>query len=558
MTTMNKIGVGLFNSKKKLNVISIFCLILFCSVNLFADKFDVKDINGIELRLGKKFSQYYINNSVLVFFAKNVDDSVKLQGALLKLISVSNSVVKSATGISQYKQPVEIVFAHKEDNEKNAADVQIRILDKHVIRVLISDDIQALKDPVIRKKILDVFLLAKFGYLKNKKYLNYVPDWISTALEKSQRFYYDEKIHRDKDGLVKKPKIFRTFPAMSALVHSRGRLEISQIVDFPVPNEKFKAIYEAYSEACFQLLETLTKPAHMKNRQLIKKIVYHSLKGKQPISSNYIYQELISEVKKSNRKASVVSRARQVNYFSPLKINQLIKQEEIANLDKLSFEKQKKYIDEWFFNQLKKQFLSYYEPYRYYEMKDAIKDLCNVEVEVFNSKTPITSDIILEKSTIKLEKLLYNLDKINNITIVLDDLITEVLKLKFKSSFIYQESFDKFLKKLQLLQEEKNYEQFGADKFRNLVMTFKKDVAKISIKAKKLDDMLSNVEDNKIPPWYLYYFEFYSQDFFDAVNRESAATKKLLDEVEKEFNLNDVKSKKKTPKIKIGENEKLL
>ena len=547
---MTKIRAGLFGSKIMSKIIKnvLFIFLLFSSFTLWAEDFDVNEINGIELRLGKKYSQSIIGNSINVFFTRELDDNLKLKRSLLKLISVSNSVVGNVVSNSQYGQPVEFVFAHKNADELTAKDVQVRILNKRLVRVLLTDELNVYKAPRLRKKIINILLLAKFGYLQKKRYLMYVPDWILTGLEKNQRLYYEEKVHRDKRGFIKKVKVFRNYPAMSALVHCNGVLKISEIIDYPVTNEDYAAIYEAYSEACCLLLEYLTKATSLKNEKFIKKIVYLSIRNKKPLNSAFVYRLLVKEVKLENKKGSVVVHSNSKNFFSPLKIAGLEKKEKIAKLEKLPFDEQKKYIDEWFFDKLKKQFLTYYQPYSYQEIDKVISNLCNVDVETFNAKTPITSDIILKKSTIKLEKLLYNLDKINNITIVLDNLIAEVLMLKFKTSFIYQKTIDGLLKKLQYLRIDENYKDFGAEKFSLLVTMFKKDIAKISMRARKLDEMLSSIEDERVAPWYLYYYEFYSQDFFNAVDSESKKVKKLLDEAEKELKGNDLKVKKKSLK----------
>ena len=526
----------------KLQTIMIY-LLLFSgvfSIHTFGRNVDLQHINGVDLYRGKKFMQSSVSSKILLFYTLDIKKTINLK----KMITIYNSVLNKVVKNSQYKQIVEVVFVHSDDEKSKMAPFQLDIVNKGVVRIILTDDFTQLEKTEVRKNIFATLLLAKYGLLKKEWNIFEVPEWLLTGLEKQQRFYYKYKVNTESKSLI--IRLFKNYPAMNSLVHSSGTLTISEIVDYPVPNEKYRAIYEAYSEACSLLLEIIKKNTTSKDGSIIRKILFSSLKRKKQNQSEVIYKELAKLVEKNikKREKRVLNKR---DAAGQVIINQDEDTKKMLQLTQLSLKEKKIYVDKWFMKILRKRFINSFQPYRYYEMDNVLDNFFMVDVEIFNDKNPVTSDIIVKKSTIKLEKLLYNLDKVNNITIVLNDLIAKIIKIKFKSSYFYQESFDKLLNFLQNLKEDEHYKEFDADKFAALISGSRKDIDKISAKAKKLDNLLSDIENEKVPPWYLYYFEFYDQNIFEATGSESKNVKKLLDSAEKLLKSKKINVKESSP-----------
>ena len=504
------------------------------SIQMSARNVDIQNVSGIDLYRGKKFAQSSVSSKILLFYSLDIEKTINLK----KMITIYSLVLNKIVQDSQYKQVVEVVFLH-DDKKSKMAPFQLDIVSKGIVRIILTDDFTQLEKTEVRKKIFTTLLLAKYGFLRKEWNIFEVPEWLLTGLEKQQRFYYKHKVNVEQNKLI--IGLFKNYPAMNNLVHSGGILTISEIVDYPVPNKTYRAIYEAYSEACSLLLGTIKK-----DKNIIRKILLSSLKRKEQERSEIIYKELAILLEKNikKRKKRMINR---LNATGQIIINQDEDINKMLELTQLSLDEQKKYIDKWFMKILRKRFITSFQPYRYYEMDGILNDMFMVDVEIFNDKTPVTSDIIVVKSIIKLEKLLYNLDKINNITIVLNDLIAKVIRIKFKSGYLYQKTFDKLVIFFKYLREDDHYKEFDAEKFSALISGFRKDINKISVKEKELDGLLSDIENEKVPPWHLYYFEFYDGDIFEAMSNESKNVKKLLDSVEKLLESKKINVKESLP-----------
>ncbi|UDQ96681.1 hypothetical protein AAEX28_06370 [Lentisphaerota bacterium WC36G] len=520
----------------KLKILLIVAFLQCCCFNSFAKQYDVDKLNGVELRIGNEFAQYYINKSTIVFTAnttpkkkteKIINDNNRIN--LVRLIKVTDAIVDKFIDLKEYQQPIEIVFLPFCNNKKMYA--KLTVTSTNVVRIFLSNKFQDFNNPKMRKLLFKVFLLAKYGCFLNEAALKNVPDWLVTAMEKEQRFFYRENVIRDDRGRLVNPTIFRNYIAVSSLIHSNGKVKIEQIVDHPVPNEDYAAIYEAYSEFCNILLNTINKNKKIRKQDIITKNILTRIQNGNVSNSKIIYNALVSVIADEAKRHSIL-KSQKFDYTGRGILKEF-QQQKLIHLAQQPLTIQHTEVDIWFNKLLEDSFVNNVDPYNYHEIKRAFKDVFNVRVELFNDKMPITSDIIVLNSRIKLEKLLYNLDKINNITIVLDDLISQLIVLQFKTSFYYNNLIKNFVLKLKKINQNDSYQEYGAEKFEALVKMFKKELNALIKKDKQTDELLKKVENNRIPPWYLYYYEFYSQDFFDAVNSESSSVKKLLDDAEK-------------------------
>ena len=404
------------------------------------------------------------------------------------VINGYTAVLKKIFGYDNFKKPLILKFSPKN------IFIDAEAISKSAVTLKLVSDYQSFLSFELRRELLRYMILAKIGLLRNKKDLAKVPEWFLVGVEKYCNLYFQRFLNVKRES-----NYINELPFIDNLFHSNGKFSIEEICRYPV-SPVYISLFKAYEETAFYLLRIISSTS----RKLVESYLLKALKCPHDelgeLTSSYLFEALKLRYKRQGKDFGAYS---------------------LADVDNLLQD------------EIKKTFFNCFNPYWPYQVMRKLDALCTITV-VFSVENPVLEKVVeLPDEKIRLEKLAYKLDKINNVDIVLNNLSADLKKLAFKSPAVYESAFNKMVTLIEELYDDRSIDpEIFEEEIKDCYLLFKY----ASYKADEIEDYMQYVENSYFPVWDLYPLEAFSPEFADSEEDiKIPAVERMLERAEQRY-----------------------